>query len=36
MIRVLVVDDVKFMRVKIREILEEVNYIIVGEVVDGE
>ncbi|OLQ57003.1 two-component system response regulator [Bacillus licheniformis] len=36
MTRVLVVDDAKFMRVKIREILEEANYIIAGEAADGE
>lgn len=36
MTRVLVVDDAKFMRVKIREILEDANYIIAGEAADGE
>ncbi|KAF1681316.1 response regulator [Bacillus mexicanus] len=36
MTRVLVVDDAKFMRVKIREILEKAKYIIAGEAEDGE
>ncbi|MBT2575168.1 response regulator [Bacillus sp. ISL-51] len=36
MTRVLVVDDAKFMRVKIREILESANYIVAGEAADGE
>ncbi|KAA6452555.1 MULTISPECIES: response regulator [Bacillus] len=36
MTRVLVVDDAKFMRVKIREILEAANYIVAGEAADGE
>ncbi|MEH7665046.1 response regulator, partial [Bacillus velezensis] len=36
MTRVLVVDDAKFMRVKIREILESANYTVAGEAADGE
>lgn len=36
MTRVLVVDDAKFMRVKIREILESANFTVAGEAADGE